>query len=157
MRHKKVQKKLVEPDRVYQDRVVTKFINRLMKDGKKSTAEKQFYAALTLIEQKGQKSMETFDKAMINVSPKQEVKARRIGGANYQVPIEVRGDRKQSLSVRWLIEAARARSSKEYHTFAEKLAAELMDAAQNLGSAVKKKESMQKMAESNRAFAHFRF
>lgn len=157
MRHKKVEKRITEPDKVHQDRVVTKFVNRLMKSGKKTTAEKQFYTALTLIDEKGQNGMEVFEKAMINVAPKQEVKARRIGGANYQVPIEVRGDRKQSLSIRWLIEAARARSSKEYHTFAEKLSAELLDAAQNLGSAVKKKESMQKMAESNRAFAHFRF
>jgi len=157
MRHKKVVKRQVEPDKVYQSKLVTKFINNLMKDGKKTVAQKIFYDALLEIDKKGQKGIEVFENAVNNVGPRQEVKAKRIGGASYQVPIEVRGDRKTSLSIRWIIEAARARSSKDYHSFSLKLAAELMDAVANQGAAIKKRDTAHRMAEANRAFSHFRF
>ncbi|OGH04543.1 MAG: 30S ribosomal protein S7 [Candidatus Levybacteria bacterium RBG_16_35_11] len=157
MRHKKVEKRTVEPDKVYQSRLVTKFINNLMKDGKKTVAQKIFYNAIEEIDKKGQKGVDVFEKAILNVGPKQEVKAKRIGGASYQIPIDVRGDRKTSLAIRWIIEAARARSSKEYRTFSEKLAAELLDAVTNAGAAIKKRDTAHRMAEANRAFSHFRF
>lgn len=129
-----------------------------MKDGKKSIAQAVVYKALDVIkEQSKQEPLGVFEKALQNISPKMEVKPRRIGGASYQVPIEVRGDRKEALSIRWVIAGARARSNKEFHTFAEKLAAELMDAANNTGSAIKKRDDMQKAAAANRAFAHFRW
>lgn len=142
---------------MYNSPVVTKFINRLMKHGKKTAAERAFYGAFAILEEKKENPMEIFEKAILNVSPKQEVKARRVGGANYQVPIEVRGERKMSLAIRWLAEAANARSNKEFHTFSEKLAIELLEASKNEGTAIKKKDSMQRMADANRAFSHFRF
>jgi len=157
MRHKKVQKRQITPDKIYQSKMVAKFINNLMKSGKKTVAQKIFYDAMAEIEKKGQNPLETFEKAINNVGPRQEVKAKRIGGASYQVPIEVRGDRKTSLAIRWIIEAAKARSSKDYRGFSAKLAAELMDAVQNLGAAVKKRDTAHRMAEANRAFSHFRF
>ncbi len=128
-----------------------------MKDGKKTVAQKVFYDSFKLLESKGKNPLETFDLAIQNVGPKTEVKARRVGGANYQVPQEVRGERKTSLAIRWILEAAKARSNKDYHTFAEKLAAEFLDASENAGSAVKKRDSVLRMAEANRAFSHFRF
>lgn len=158
MRHKKVEKRKPEADKIYQNKMVSKFINRMMKDGKKAVAEKNFYDALSLIKEKNNiDPLEVFERALQTVGPKQEVKARRVGGASYQVPAEVKGDRKVSLAIRWLIGAARKRSNKEYHTFSEKLAAELFDASQNLGEAIKKRDTMQKQAEANRAFAHFRW
>lgn len=157
MRHKKVEKRIVEQDEVYNNRLVAKFINRLMRDGKKTVAQSLLYKAFDLIEQKKEDPLALFEGAIQNVGPKQEVKARRVGGASYQVPAEVRGERKISLAIRWLIQAAKARSSKEYHTFSEKLAAELLDASQNQGEAIKKKDAMQRMAEANKAFAHFRW
>jgi small subunit ribosomal protein S7 len=157
MRHKKVQKRQTEPDKVFQSKLAAKFINNLMKDGKKTVAEKLFYQALEEIDKKGQKGIEVFEQAVLNVGPRQEVKAKRIGGASYQVPMEVRGDRKTSLAIRWIIEAAKARSSKDYHGFAAKLAAELIDAVNNAGAAVKKRDTAHRMAEANRAFSHFRF
>lgn len=128
-----------------------------MKDGKKTVAQGLLYKAFDLIEQKKQEPLSLFERAIQNVGPKQEVKARRVGGASYQVPAEVRGERKISLAIRWIIQASKARSSKEYHTFSEKLAAELLDASNNLGEAIKKKDAMQRMAEANKAFAHFRW
>lgn len=148
---------MVEPDKIHNSLHVTKFINRLMKDGKKTTAEKVVYGAFQKLEEAGQNPLEIFEKALQNVSPKVEVKARRIGGANFQVPIEVRPERRMSLSIRWLLEAATKRSNKEYHTFAEKLAAELSAAATGEGEAMKKKEVMHKQAEANKAFSSYRW
>lgn len=157
MRHKKAEKRKISPDAIYQNRLVTKFINRIMFDGKKTIAQKQFYKAMDLIKQKEQDPMQTFEKALQNVGPKVEVRARRLGGANYQVPTEVRGDRRVSLAIRWVIQAAIARPSTEFHSFAEKLAAEILDANQNQGAAIKKRDNVLKTAEANRAFSHFRF
>lgn len=157
MRGKKATLRQASPDKVYNNRLVAKFINRLMRDGKKSVAENVFYGAFTLLEQKKQNPLDVFEKALQNVGPKTEVKARRVGGASYQVPTEVRGDRRVSLAIRWILQAAKGRPSKEYHTFAEKLAAELFDASQNQGAAIKKRDTILRMAEANRAFSHFRW
>jgi small subunit ribosomal protein S7 len=157
MRHKKVQKRQINPDTVYGNVTVAKLINYIMRDGKKTVAQTQVYNAFTLLEQKGQKPLEAFEKAIQNVGPKVEVKARRIGGANYQVPVEVRHERRMALALRWMIDAARKRNNKEFHTFAEKLAAEIQDALQNQGEAVRKREIALKQAEANKAFGHFRW
>ncbi len=157
MRHKKTKKRVIDVDKIYNSRLVAKFINRIMRDGKKTVAEKVVYGAFERLSQKEQEPISIFEKAIQNVGPKIEVKARRVGGASYQVPLEVRGDRKVSLAIRWIITAAEGRSNKEYHTFSEKLAAELMDASQNLGAAVKKRDTVLRMAEANKAFAHFRW
>lgn len=157
MRHKKVAKRQIEPDKIYNNLLLAKFINRVMDDGKKTIAQKNVYGAFRIIEEKGQKPLEVFEKAIQNVGPKIEVKARRVGGASFQVPTEVRGERKLSLAIRWIIEAANKRPNKEFHTFESKLAQELLDATQNLGEAVRKRDVMQKQAEANRAFASFRF
>lgn len=145
----------VLPDPVYNSEVLAKFINQLMLDGKKGVAENIVYSAFDIIKDKtGQDPMEVFDAAMKNVMPTVEVKARRVGGANYQVPVEVRADRKQALGIRWLVMFSRKRGGKSME---EKLAAELMDAANNTGASVKKREDTHKMAEANRAFAHYRW
>ncbi|MCL5970842.1 MAG: 30S ribosomal protein S7 [Patescibacteria group bacterium] len=157
MRHKKTEKRKTEPDNLYNSRLVAKFINGLMKDGKKSVAQSVLYGAFDLLSEKGQNPLEAFEKAIQNVGPKIEVKPRRVGGASYQVPTEVRGDRKTALAIRWIIQAARARSNKDFHTMKEKLAAEMMDAIQNQGAAIKKRDTVLKMAEANKAFAHFRW
>jgi len=157
MRHKKTKKRQTNPDKIYSSKLVAKFINNLMRDGKKTVAQKNFYEALNLIAQKGQNALEVFERSISNVEPKQEVKARRVGGASYQVPIEVRGDRRTSLAIRWIIQAAKARPSKEYHTLSEKLAAEFLDAIENKGDAIKKRDMVHRMAEANRAFAHFKW
>ncbi|MGH7203263.1 MAG: 30S ribosomal protein S7 [Candidatus Levyibacteriota bacterium] len=157
MRHAKVQKRQINPDTVYNNVVVAKLINYVMRDGKKTVAQSQVYKAFDLLQEKGEEPLKAFEKAMQNVGPKVEVKARRIGGANYQVPVEVRHERRVALALRWLIDAARKRSNKEYHTFAEKLAAELMDALQNQGEAIRKRELALKQAEANKAFGHFRW
>ncbi len=156
MRHAKVAKRQIKEDKVYQSKLVAKFINRLMKDGKKSVAEKVFYDAFELLKKEGEPVV-IFESAINNVGPKIEVKARRVGGASYQVPQEVRGDRRVSLAIRWIIEAARSRSNSEYHGFNEKLAAEILDANKNEGAAVKKRDTIHRMAEANKAFSHFRF
>src|SRR3990167_6345886 len=157
MRHKKSKKRQANPDKIYNSKLVEKFINNLMRDGKKTVAQKNFYEALNIISQKGQNALEVFERSISNVEPKQEVKARRVGGASYQVPIEVRGDRRTSLAIRWIIQAAKARPSKEYHTLSEKLAAEFLDAIENKGDAIKKRDMVHRMAEANRAFAHFKW
>lgn len=158
MRHAKPQKREVQPDKVYNSRLVTKLINRVMEDGKKTTAERIVYKTFDLMKEKGNKDpLELFEKAIQNIGPKVEVRARRIGGANYQVPTEVRGERRISLAIRWILVAAEARSNKEYRTFQEKLAAELLDAVKGEGAAIKKRDTVLRMAEANRAFAHFRF
>ena len=143
------------PDPVYGEVRVTKFINSLMYDGKKSVAEKIFYSAIDLVSEKtGENGVEVFLKALDNVKPVLEVKSRRVGGATYQVPMEVRPKRREALSVRWLINSARARKER---TMIERLASEIMDAAANKGNAIKKREDTHKMAEANKAFAHFRW
>ena len=157
MRHKKAERRQTEPDKIYKSRLVTKFINNLMRDGKKTVAQRIFYDSFELLKKQGKDPIEVFEKAISNVEPRQEVKARRVGGASYQIPIEVRGDRRTSLAVRWIIQAATSRSNKEFHTFSQKLAAEFLDALENKGEAIKKKDGMQRMADANRAFAHFRW
>ena len=148
-------KREVLPDPVYGNVVVAKLINSIMLDGKKGVAQKIVYDAFDQIkEATGNEPIEVFEKAMANIMPQVEVKARRIGGANYQVPIEVRPERRQTLGLRWLTQYTRARSER---TMSERLAKELMDAANGLGASVKKKEDTHRMAEANRAFAHYRF
>ncbi len=158
MRHAKIQKRQIEPDKIYNNVMVAKLINRIMRDGKKSIAEKHVYTAFKLIkEQTNQDPVQIFEKALQNVGPKMEIKARRIGGANFQVPVEVKHDRRMALAIRWIIEAARKRPNKEYHTFAEKLAAELIAAANNEGEAIRKRDMTLRQAEANKAFATFRW
>lgn len=158
MRSKKAPKRLLVPDPIYGSRLLTRFINKITRDGKKSTARKLVYSALDLIkEQTKQDPVTIFEKAILNVSPKMEVRPRRVGGASYQVPVEVKGDRKEALSIRWIIAGAESKSNKEYHGFDKKLAAELMDAANGAGLAIKKRDDTQKVANANRAFAHFRW
>ncbi|MBR0416840.1 MAG: 30S ribosomal protein S7 [Firmicutes bacterium] len=148
-------KREVLPDPVYGNVVVAKLINSIMLDGKKGVAQKIVYDAFDQIkETTGEEPIEVFEKAMANIMPQVEVKARRIGGANYQVPIEVRPERRQTLGLRWLTQFTRARSER---TMSERLAKELMDAANGAGASVKKKEDTHRMAEANRAFAHYRF
>ena len=150
-----IPKRDVLPDPVYGSIVVAKLINSIMLDGKKGTAQAIVYGAFDMIkEQTGEEPLEVFEKAMSNIMPVLEVKAKRIGGANYQVPVEVRPERRQTLGLRWLTKYTRARGER---TMAERLAKELMDAANNTGASVKKKEDMHKMADANRAFAHFRW
>ena len=150
-----IQKRDVLADPLYNDKVVTKLINNIMLDGKKSTAQKIVYGAFNKVEEKsGKPALEVFEEAMNNVMPVLEVKARRIGGATYQVPIEVRTDRRQALGLRWLVTFSRKRGEK---TMEERLAGEIMDASNNTGASVKRKEDMHKMAEANKAFAHYRF
>ena len=149
------QKRDVLADPIYNSKVVTKLINNIMLDGKKGVAQKIVYGAFDKVAEKtGRPALEVFEEAMNNVMPVLEVKARRIGGATYQVPIEVRPDRRQALGLRWLTMFSRSRTEK---TMEERLANEIMDAAGNTGSAVKRKEEMHRMAEANKAFAHYRF
>lgn len=157
MRKGKAPKRHINGDSRYNNKLVAKFINNLMFDGKKTSAERVMYNAFDLISKKEQDPLEVFEKALQNVAPKQEVRARRVGGANYQVPAEVRGERKVSLSIRWIIEAAKKRPNKEFHKMEEKLAAEFLDAIENKGEAIKKRDSIQRMADANRAFSHFRW
>jgi len=155
MRRRRAPERPVLPDPVYGSKVLTKFINTVMLDGKKSVAQKVVYSALERIESKtGEKAIDVFNKAMDNVKPVMEVKSRRVGGATYQVPIEVRPVRQQSLGIRWIVDAARKRNER---TMMERLSNELMDAATEKGSAFKKKEDTYKMAEANKAFAHYRW
>ncbi len=155
MRRRRAPVREVLPDPIYNSKVVTKFINKLMWDGKKSVAEKIMYEALDIIEKKvDKKGIEVFNEAIENVKPLLEVKSRRVGGATYQVPVEVRPVRQQSLAIRWLVDAARKRNER---TMAQRLANELIDAANKRGAAFKKKEDTYKMAEANKAFAHYRW
>ena len=150
-----IQKRDVLADPLYNDKVVTRLINTVMLDGKKGAAQKIVYGAFAKVEEKsGKPALEVFGEAMNNIMPQLEVKARRIGGATYQVPIEVRPERRQALGLRWLTDFSRKRSEK---TMVDKLAAEIMDAANGTGAAVKRKEEMHRMAEANKAFAHYRF
>ena len=150
-----IAKRDVLPDPMYNDKVVTKLINQVMQDGKKGIAQGIVYDAFAAAAEKvGQDAKEMFSQALNNIMPMVEVKARRVGGANYQVPIEIRAERRQTLAIRWLVAAARKRGER---VMADRLAAELVDAFNNTGSAVKKKEDTHRMAESNKTFAHYRF
>ncbi len=150
-----VPKRDVLPDPMYGSKVVTKLINQIMLDGEKSVAQGIVYEAFQIMGEKLNKDpMEIFQQALANITPTVEVKARRVGGANYQVPVEIRPERRQTLAIRWLVQNTRKRSERET---AKKLAAELMDAYNNTGGSVKKKEDTHRMAEANKAFAHFRF
>ncbi len=155
MRRRRAPIREVMPDPIYNSKLLTKFINKIMLDGKKSVAEKIIYSAIDIISSRGEKKgIEVFNEAIENIKPVIEVKSRRVGGANYQVPVEVRPVRQLSLAIRWLVDAARKRNER---TMAERLANELMDAATEKGSAFKKKEDTYKMAEANKAFAHYRW
>lgn len=150
-----VPKREVLPDPVYHDKRVTKLVNNIMLDGKKGLAQRIVYGAFDLIQERsGEEPLEVFNKALENVMPQLEVKARRVGGSNYQVPIEVRPDRRQTLALRWIVAAARARNER---TMKERLAGELLDAVNSSGAAYRKKEDMHRMADANRAFAHYRW
>lgn len=150
-----VPKRDVLPDPIYGSKLITRFINKLMKDGKRGTAERIFYGAMELVQERtGKEPNEVFEVALKNVSPMLEVKARRVGGATYQVPMEVSPDRQQMLAIRWVVQYARARGEK---TMVERLAGELSDAAQGAGNSIKKREDTHKMAEANKAFAHYRW
>ena len=154
-RRREVPKRMINPDPKYRDKLVPKFINSLMIGGKKSTAEGILYGAFDIISERfKEEPLEIFRKALDNIKPKLEVKSRRVGGANYQVPVEVRPERRVALGMRWLVNYSRNRGEK---TMRERLAAEIMDAAQLRGSAVKKKEDTHKMADANKAFAHYRW
>jgi small subunit ribosomal protein S7 len=155
MRRRKAPVREIMPDPVHGSKILTKFINKIMWDGKKSTAEKIMYSALDIIASRGEKSgIEVFDAAIENIKPVIEVKSRRVGGATYQVPVEVRPVRQLSLAIRWLTDAARKRNER---TMAERLANELLEAANDKGSSFKKKEDTYRMAEANKAFAHYRW
>jgi len=148
----------VDLDPIYNDQMITKLINRSMKDGKKSVTEKQVYKAFEIIKAKTKEDPDkVFKKALDNIRPTMEVRPRRVGGAAYQVPMTVRGTRRDSLAIRWLVNAARSKSSSELKTYAEKLATEILDASNGEGVAVKKRLDTERMAEANRAFAHFRW
>ncbi len=154
-RRKKVQKRELVPDPKYKSALVAKFINNLMLNGKKSISESIFYRAMDYIEDRtGQNGVDVFEKAVENVKPVLEVKSRRVGGATYQVPVEIRSDRRLALSFRWLINNAKARSEK---TMAERLAMEFDQASKNQGASIKKRDDTHKMAEANKAFAHYRW
>lgn len=157
-RQNKTRHKILAVDPLFGNRQVLRLVNRLMKDGKKEIALRQVYRAFDLIKQELKKEpLEVFQFALENIRPAMEVRSRRVGGAAYQVPTPIRGERKESLAIRWLVLASRGRSNKEYPTFSQKLAAEIIDAFQNKGGAIKKKEDTYRMAEANKAFSHFRW
>jgi len=155
MRKRRAVKRDVLADPLYNSKLVTKAINTLMLDGKKGTAQKIYYKAFEMVKEKtGEEPLEVFEKAIENIAPSLEVKSRRVGGANYQVPVEVRPERKQALALRWLTNYARLRGG---HSMAENLANEIIDASNGVGAAVKKREDTHRMAEANKAFAHYRW
>jgi small subunit ribosomal protein S7 len=148
----------IQADPIYGSVVLTKLINRSMRDGKKSVARREVYEAMELIREKsGGDPVKVLDQAMENIKPVMEVRPRRIGGAAYQVPQQVRGTRRESLGIRWLVASANSKSNSEFHTYAEKLAAELMDASKGEGVSVKKRQDVERVAEANKAFAHFKW
>jgi small subunit ribosomal protein S7 len=155
--HKAVEKRKMNPDPIYGSTLLTKFINNVMEDGKKTVAQKNVYNALDILKAKGMDPIQSFEKALDTIAPRQEVRAKRVGGAAYQVPMEVRGARKVSLSIRWLLDATRKKPNTEYKTFSEKLASEIIAALNNEGEAIRKRDGVHKMADANKAFAHFRF
>ncbi len=148
----------IDADPIYGSKLVTKLINRSMKDGKKAVIQKEVYAAMAIIKEKtGEDPVKIFDQALENIKPTMEVRPRRVGGAAYQVPQQVRGPRRESLAIRWLVISANSKSNSEFHTFAEKLAAEIIDASKGEGLSVKKRQEIERVAEANKAFAHFRW
>ena len=154
-RRAKVSKRILLPDAKYNSELVSKFINKVMQRGKKGTAERIMYDALDIIQQRtGRYPIEVFEVALQNATPLLEVKPRRVGGATYQVPVQIEGTRRQSLAIRWILQSARTRNGKSME---EKLASELIDAANNTGATIKRREDTHRMAEANRAFAHYRF
>lgn len=154
----RAKKRILPPDPIYNSRLVTRLVNRVMRTGKKTIAQKHVYQAFELIKKETKKEpLEIFTQALENIKPSMEVRPRRVGGAAYQIPIPVRSDRRETLAIRWLIQGARARPNKEYHHFFQKLAAEILDAVKREGGAVRKKENIHRMADANRAFAHFRW
>jgi len=157
MRSKRIKQVLLPGDPIYGNRLMTRFINRVMRNGKKSVAQKNVYGALDIIKEKGEDPIKVFETALATVGPKMEIRPRRVGGASYQVPSEVRGDRRVTLAIRWIVMCANKRSNREYHTYAEKLAVELMDGAKGVGEAIKKRDMIHRMAEANKAFAHFKW
>ena len=155
MRKRRATKRDVLADPIYNSKVVTKLVNHIMKDGKKGTAQRIIYDAFDIVKEKtGEEAMIVFEKAMANIKPALEVKSRRVGGANYQVPVEVKADRAQALAFRWLAQYARLRNG---HSMAENLANEIIDASNGTGASVKKKDDTHRMAEANKAFAHYRW
>lgn len=156
-RRGQIKTKEVEADPIYKNKMVTKLVNRAMRDGKKTVIQKEVYEAFELIRKEEDDPIKVFSQALENVKPLMEVRARRIGGAAYQVPMPVRGPRRESLAIRWILAAANARPNSQFKTFSQKLAIELKDAANGEGGAVKKKTDMERMAEANRAFSHFRW
>lgn len=155
MRRRTAEQRIVQPDARFQDKMVTRFVNSLMKDGKKNVARKILYQAFEIIEEKtGKSGIDVFREALNNAAPMLEVKSRRVGGSTYQVPTEVRQERSTALSMRWIIKSAKGRNDK---SMAGRLSKELMDAANNEGGAVRKRDEVHRMAEANKAFAHFRF
>ena len=155
MRKRQATKRDVLADPIYNSKLVTKLINRLMLDGKKGVAQTILYDAFDIVKEKtGNEPLEVFEKALANIKPALEVKSRRVGGANYQVPIEVRADRSQALGLRWLVQYARLRNG---HSMAQNLANEIIDASNGIGASVKKREDTHRMAEANKAFAHYRW
>jgi small subunit ribosomal protein S7 len=158
MRSKRAKIRETEPDLKYKSVKITKLINRVMRDGKRSVAQHQVYAGLELAaEHTGRKVLELLDDVLRTITPQMEVRSRRVGGAAYQVPMPVRGRRGFSLAVRWLVEEANKRSSKQYHSFGEKLAAEMIDSLNNEGGSITRRDASHRMAEANKAFAHFRW
>lgn len=154
-RRNRAPKRYIEPDTKYNSELVARFINKLMRDGKKTVAASIFYDALDIAEDRAKKpGIEVFEQAVKNATPQIEVRPRRVGGATYQIPLEVRPERRRSLAIRWLVTSARARTGR---SMAEKLAGEIMDAANNQGSTVKRREDTHRMADANRAFAHYRW
>ncbi|HYW35668.1 MAG TPA: 30S ribosomal protein S7 [Balneolaceae bacterium] len=155
MRRKQAESRSVQPDPIFGDKLITRFVNNLMRDGKKNIARKILYQSFEIIEeQTGDKGVEVFKTALENVSPVVEVRSRRVGGSTYQVPVEVRPERGTTLGIRWIINACSGRND---HSMARRLARELLDAANNEGGAVRKKDEVHRMAEANKAYAHFRF
>lgn len=158
MRAKRAKIKDVEPDLKFKSVKVSRVINRVMRDGKKSVAQTQVYAAMDMAADKlGKKPLEVLEEVLHIITPQMEVRSRRVGGAAYQVPMPIRGRRGMSLAIRWLVQEANKRPNKQYHSFAEKLAAEMMDALGNAGGAIAKRDAAHRMAEANKAFAHFRW
>jgi small subunit ribosomal protein S7 len=154
-RRARVVRRVTPPDAKYHNAGIAKFINKLMLSGKKATAERIFYAAMTIMEAQAKRNpVETFELALRNATPLLEVKPRRVGGATYQVPVEIRGERRAALAIRWLIDAARKRAG---HSMADKLAGELLDASHGTGATIKRREDTHRMAEANRAFAHYKW
>lgn len=155
MRRSRAEPRNISPDPRYESLVVTSFVNKVMKNGKKGVAERIVYGAFDRVEERsGRRGIDVFDQAVRNITPVIEVKPRRVGGATYQVPVDIRSERRQALALRWLIDAARSRGG---NSMAEKLASELLDASDNSGSAVRRKEETHRMAEANRAFVHYRW